>query len=99
MFHSQEVIPNASPYTKSEREVSEYINFLYDCFSLASARGIKFMTLEEIDKREIICFGGVEVSALPSSESYDGKNGTVFPSPDPSLIPEIKPDTNSDYSY
>ena len=48
MFHSQEVIPNASPYTKSEREVLEYINFLYDCFSLASRRGIKFMTLEEI---------------------------------------------------
>ena len=55
--------------------------------------------LEEVDKREIICFGGVEVSALPSSDSDDGKNGTVFPSPDPSLIPETKPDTNSDYSY
>ena len=55
--------------------------------------------LEEVDKREILCFGGTEVSALPSPDSYDGKNGTVFPSPDPSLIPETQPDTNSDYSY
>ena len=55
--------------------------------------------LEEVDKREIICFGGVEVSALPSVGSYDDINGTVFPSPEPSLIPETKPDTNSDYAY
>ena len=55
--------------------------------------------LDEVDKREILCYGGIEVSTLPESDSYEGKNGTAFPSPDPSLIPEVMPDKNSAYSY
>tara|TARA_B100000787_G_scaffold112846_1_gene84019 strand:- start:448 stop:768 length:321 start_codon:yes stop_codon:yes gene_type:complete len=58
--------------------------------------------LVEVDKREILCYGGFEVSTLPESNSYEGINGTVFPSPDPSLIPEAIPEKNSNnssYSY
>jgi len=54
--------------------------------------------LDEVDKREILCSGGLEVLILPASDSYEGKNGTAFPSPDPSLIPEVVPDKNSAYS-
>ena len=42
--------------------------------------------LKEIEKREILCFGGVEVYEMPTQESDSGKNGTTFPSPDPDLI-------------
>ena len=58
--------------------------------------------LDEVDKREILCYGGIEVSTLPESNSYESINGTVFPSPDPSLIPEAIPEkksNNSNYSY
>ena len=55
--------------------------------------------LDEVDKREILCSGGIEVSTLPESDSYESENGTVFPSPDPLIIPEAIPDKNSDYSY
>ena len=51
--------------------------------------------LEEVDKREILCSGGLEVSVLNSSSSNDSKNGTIFASPDPSLVIEVK----SEYSY
>ena len=53
----------------------------------------------EVQKREIICYGGVEVSSLPSAEDYSSQNGTVFPSPDPSLIPVIANDKDKSYSY
>ena len=55
--------------------------------------------LDEVDKREILCYQGIEVSTLSESDSYEGENGTAFPSPDPSLIPEAIPDKNSAYSY
>ena len=45
---------------------------------------------KEVGKREIICFGGVQVSSLPVSGNSVSKNGTVFPSPDSSLIEDIK---------
>ena len=45
---------------------------------------------KEVVKREIICFEGVQVSSLPVSGKYVSKNGTVFPSPDSSLIDDIK---------
>ena len=45
---------------------------------------------KEVGRREIICFEGVEVSSMPVSGKSISKNGTVFPSPDPSLIEEIK---------
>ena len=53
----------------------------------------------EVLKREIICYGGIEVSSLPSAEDYSSQNGTVFPSPDPSLIPVITNDKDKSYSY
>jgi len=53
--------------------------------------------LDEVDNREILCSGGIEVSTLPESDSYGGENGTAFPSPDPSLIPKAIPDNNSSY--
>ena len=55
--------------------------------------------LDEVNKREILCSGGIEVSTLPEFDSYESQNGTTFPSPDPSLIPEVVPDKNSAYSY
>ena len=45
---------------------------------------------KEVSEREIICFGGVEVSSLPVSGNSASKKGTVFPSPDPSSIEDIK---------
>jgi hypothetical protein len=53
----------------------------------------------EVQKREIICYGGDEVSSLPSSEANTSQYGTVFPSPDPSLIPAMTNDKNKSYSY
>ena len=41
---------------------------------------------KEIEKREILCYGGVEVYEVPPQESDTGKNGTTFPSPDSDLI-------------
>jgi len=55
--------------------------------------------LDEVDKREILCSGGIEVLTLPEPDFNQSKNGTAFPSPDPSLIPEVVPDKNSAYSY
>ena len=53
----------------------------------------------EVQKREIICYGGVEVSSLPSSQDNTSQYGTVFPSPDPSLIPVMTNDKDKSYSY
>ena len=53
----------------------------------------------EVQKREIICYAGVEVSSLPSSQDNTSQYGTVFPSPDPSLIPAMTNDKNKSYSY
>ena len=54
---------------------------------------------KEVDKREILCHGGIEVSSLPAEANLSSKSGTIFPSVDPDLIPEIKPDKNKSYSY
>ena len=54
--------------------------------------------LDEVDRRGILCFRGIETSTLPESDSYESENGTVFPSPDPSLIPKAWADNNSDSS-
>ena len=54
---------------------------------------------KEVEKREILCHGGTEVSSLPVEENLSSESGTVFPSVDPDLIPEIKPDKNKSYSY
>ena len=48
MFHSQEVIPNASPYSRTEDDVVNYISFLEKVFEIAIQENINFLTLEEI---------------------------------------------------
>ena len=53
----------------------------------------------EVQKREIICYAGAEVSSLPSSQDKTSQYGTVFPSPDPSLIPVMTNDKDKSYSY
>ena len=53
----------------------------------------------EVQKREIICYAGVEVSSLPSSQDNTSQYGTVFPSPDPSTIPVMTNDKDKSYSY
>jgi hypothetical protein len=53
----------------------------------------------EVLNREVICYGGSEVSSLPSSKDNTSQYGTVFPSPDPSLIPVMTNDKDKSYSY
>ncbi len=53
----------------------------------------------EVKTRKIICYAGSEVTSLPSSKDYSSKGGTVFPSPDPSLIPVISNENDKSYSY
>ena len=48
MFHSLEVIPKASPYTKTEAEVSKYLKLLARTFNFAKENSAHFLTLEEI---------------------------------------------------
>ena len=53
----------------------------------------------EVEKREILCYGGVEVASLPADVNLSSQGGTVFPSPDPDLIKEVRPDKDKSYSY
>ena len=55
--------------------------------------------LNEVVKRKILCSGGIEVSALPLSKSNVSKNGTIFASPDPSLVIKVNSEVKVDYSY
>ena len=45
---------------------------------------------KEVAKREILCYGGVEVISLPTDVNLSSENGTVFSSPDPSIINELE---------
>ena len=54
---------------------------------------------KEADKRELLCYGGVEVASLPTEVNLSSRIGTVFPSPDPDLIKEVSPDKDKSYSY
>ena len=54
---------------------------------------------KEVDKRELLCYGGVEVASLPTEVNLSSRIGTVFPSPDPDLIKEVSPDKDKSYSY
>ena len=68
------------------------------CGWMDSASAPEYIQIE-VEKREILCHGGTEVSSLPAEANLSSDDGTVFPSPDPALIPEIKPDKNKSYSY
>jgi len=54
---------------------------------------------KEVDKREILCYRGVEVASLPTEVNLSLESGTVFPSPDPDLIKEVSHDKDKSYSY
>ena len=54
---------------------------------------------KEVEKREILCYGGVEVASLPTEVNLSLESGTVFPSPDPDLIKEVSPEKDKSYSY
>ena len=54
---------------------------------------------KEVDKREILCYGGVEVAFLPTEVNLSIEGGTFFPSPDPDLIKEVSTDKDKSYSY
>ena len=54
---------------------------------------------KEVKKREILCYGGIEVSSLPAEANLSSESGTVFPSVDPDLIQEIKSSKDKSYSY
>ena len=54
---------------------------------------------KEVKKREILCYRGNQVSFLPAEANLLSESGTLFPSPDPALIPEIKSDKKKSYSY
>tara|TARA_X000000368_G_scaffold330243_1_gene267307 strand:+ start:64 stop:390 length:327 start_codon:yes stop_codon:yes gene_type:complete len=54
---------------------------------------------KEVKKREILCYGGIEVSSLPDEANLSSESGTVFPSPDSALISKIKSDKKKSYSY
>ena len=54
---------------------------------------------KEVAQREILCYGGVEVTSLPTEVNLSSESGTVFPSPDPDLIKEVSPDKDKSYSY
>ena len=55
--------------------------------------------LDEVNKREILCSGGLEVSVLNSSSPNVSKNGTIFASPDPSLVIKDYSEVKTEYSY
>ena len=45
---------------------------------------------KEVEKRKLLCHGGLEVLYLPTEENLSTENGTVFASPDPSIINELE---------
>ena len=83
---------------------SSYGNFLDDwsnddlCGWMQSAATPEYIQLE-VKKREVICYGGAEVSTLPNLEDLPSQYGTAFPSPDPSLIPVTSDNKDKSYSY
>ena len=54
---------------------------------------------KEVEKREILCYRGIQVSSLPDKANLSSESGTVFPSPDSALISKIKSDKKKSYSY
>ena len=52
---------------------------------------------KEIEKREMLCYGGVEVSSLPTEVNRSTENGTVFLHPIQTLIEACIKDKS--YSY
>jgi peptidoglycan/xylan/chitin deacetylase (PgdA/CDA1 family) len=48
MFHSMEIIPNASPYTRSEAAAQEFLERIRRVLRYVQARGAEFVTLSEL---------------------------------------------------
>jgi hypothetical protein len=68
------------------------------CGWMESSSAPKYIQ-NEVEKREILCYGGIEVASLPTDVNLSSQSGTVFPSPDPDLIKEVRPDKDKSYSY
>ena len=51
MFHSEELVPCASPYTKNKADIDKYVSALKRVFDFAILKGCKFATQEEIYKK------------------------------------------------
>lgn len=48
MFHSMEIIPGASPYCQTDKDVRNYIQTLKNTFEYAKKKCVRFLTLNEI---------------------------------------------------
>lgn len=48
MFHSMEIIPNASPYTKTEKDCNEFIKRLKDVLNYGKRHNFNFISLSEL---------------------------------------------------
>jgi hypothetical protein len=48
MFHSMELVPNASPYTKSDGEVRNYLSSIREVLAYCRKRGVEFVGLQDI---------------------------------------------------
>jgi hypothetical protein len=44
----------------------------------------------EVERRKILCYGGREVASLSTKANLSSENGTVFSSPDPSIINSLE---------
>ena len=44
----------------------------------------------EVERRKILCYGGLEVAYLPTKANLSSEDGTIFSSPDPSMITELE---------
>jgi|TARA_B100000795_G_scaffold260951_1_gene237292 hypothetical protein len=53
---------------------------------------------DEMYTRKVICFNDSEVIEVKNTTLYANENGTVFPSPSPSITPKVKPDTGFTFS-
>lgn len=72
MFHSEELVPGASPYPQTEADVASYIGSLRSVFETAAALGIESRTLGEYYE---------EVAALQRRGAGNGWNNTITAAP------------------
>jgi hypothetical protein len=51
MFHSMELVPNASPYTRTEEEAQEMLRRIERVLAFVASQGARFVTLSELAER------------------------------------------------
>jgi SAM-dependent methyltransferase len=79
MFHSEELIPGASPYTQTESDVVLYMNSLKQVFQLAENMGIQSCSLKEYYRRYME-FSGIPVGEEVGNSDNPGKSSAYAPS-------------------